>query len=245
MLHSGRGFGVWLIVLICLNVVAVILGTIEAVAQRIGPALAAFEVFSVVVFTIEYVLRLWSCTADPRFRHPFLGRVRYALTPMALVDLAAILPFYLPVRADLRFARVLRLMRIFRVLKLARYVRAMELFADVARTKREELVLTTAVLALLLVMAASLIYFAENEAQPEVFSSIPASAWWAVTTLTTVGYGDTYPITPFGRVLGAVVAILGIGLFALPTAILGAGFVQAIEQRKTRPSCPHCGKPLA
>lgn len=117
----------------------------------------------------------------------------------------------------------------------------MRLFRHVLRTRREELVLTSAVMTMLLVMAASVMYFAENAAQPEKFSSIPASMWWAVATLTTVGYGDVYPVTPLGRLAGGCIAILGLGFFALPTAILGAGFVDAVQRVKSPPVCPHCG----
>ena len=111
--------------------------------------------------------------------------------------------------------------------------------------KRAELTVTVTLLAVLLVLASSGVYFAEKSAQPEVFSSIPAAMWWAVATLTTVGYGDVYPITSAGKLLGAVVAILGIGMFALPTGILGAGFMEEIHRRKGVPrTCPHCGEPI-
>lgn len=165
---------------------------------------------------------------------------------MALVDLLAVLPFFLQfIGVDLRFVRAFRLMRLFRLAKAARYVTALHLFRAVARSKREELVLTTCVLALLLLVASSSMYFAEHGAQPEEFSSIPATMWWAVATLTTVGYGDVIPVTVFGRFLGSAVAILGIGLFALPTAILGSGFVEEIAKTKQPQRCPHCGKELS
>jgi voltage-gated potassium channel len=111
--------------------------------------------------------------------------------------------------------------------------------------KREELLVTLFVLLLLLLFASSLIYFAEHDAQPDIFSSIPAAMWWAVATLTTVGYGDVYPVTTVGKLVASVIAVLGIGMFALPTGILGAGFVEELQSRKRRPrTCPHCGKSL-
>lgn len=142
----------------------------------------------------------------------------------------------------MRFARALRLMRLFRLAKLTRYLRSIRLFGEVARDKREELVVSVFVLFLLLLLSSSLMYFVENEAQPDKFSSIPATMWWAIATLTTVGYGDLYPITGLGRLFGSLVAVMGIGLFALPTAILGTGFVEAIgKEKKPALKCPECG----
>ena len=219
-----------------------VVGTVPWVAARWGTELAWFELVSVLVFSVEYVLRVWSAPVEPRFRG-ITGRLRYMITPMALVDLLAILPSLLPfVGVDLRIARALRLMRLFRLAKLTRYLRSIRLFGAVAREKREELVLSTFVLFLMLLIASSVMYFVENSAQPDAFSSIPATMWWAIATLTTVGYGDMYPITPLGRLFGAIVAVMGIGLFALPTAILGTGFVEAIAKEKEPPvTCPECG----
>jgi voltage-gated potassium channel len=244
--HASRVFDTLLLALITLNVAAVVAGTVQSVEQRWGGALLWFERFSVAVFSVEYLTRLWAVRSDERYPGALLGRLRYMLTPMALVDLLAVLPFYLPfLGLDMRFARAPRLLRLFRIAKLGRYVEALRLVASVARAKREELLLTVYVFGLMLLFAASLMYFVEHEAQPGVFSSIPATMWWAVTTLTTVGYGDEYPVTPAGRLLGALVAVLGIGLFALPTAILGSGFVEAVEARKQPRSCQHCGMPVS
>lgn len=238
-------FDQFILTLIFLNVLAGIIGTVAAIEQQFGAYLYAFEVFSVVVFTIEYIARVWACTAVPRYAHPVWGRIRFILSPMALIDLFAILPFYLPVFGiDLRFVRVLRLARIFRVAKLGRYVDSLQLFGRIWRSKREELTVTSVLWIFLLVISASMMYYAEHSAQPESFPDIPATMWWAVMTLTTVGYGDVYPISTLGRVIGSFVAVLGIGLFALPTAILGSGFIEAIQERKQKRTCPHCGKLL-
>jgi voltage-gated potassium channel len=240
---AERRIGAFLLALIALNVAAVVLQSVRSLDLRFSGAFRAFEAVSVLVFSTEYLARLWSCTTDPRYRGAVLGRLRFALTPMALVDLFAVLPFFAAATAvDLRVLRGARLFRILRLLKATRYIAAMRLFRHVLRTRREELVLTTAVMSMLLVMAASVMYLAENGAQPEKFSSIPASMWWAVATLTTVGYGDVYPVTPLGRLAGGCIAILGLGFFALPTAILGAGFVDAVQTLKSPPACPHCGK---
>lgn len=242
----SRAFDVFIFTLIVLNVLAFILGTVEDIAREFGAYLDGFEQFSVAVFTLEYVARVWSCAAKPAYACPVIGRLRFMLTPLALVDLLAILPFYLPfVGIDLRFVRLLRLFRIFRIAKLARYMESLQLLGRVFMQKKEELATTLVVLIFLLIFAASLMYYAEHPVQPQAFPDIPAAMWWAVATLTTVGYGDVYPVSPLGRLLGAVVAILGIGLFALPTAILGSGFLDEIQKkRKGSRVCPHCGKPL-
>jgi voltage-gated potassium channel len=207
-----------------------------------------FEVFSVFIFTIEYLLRLWSCVTDKKYSKPILGRFRYSLTPMAVVDLFAILPFYLPFTGlDLRIIRVFRLLRIFRIAKAARYISSLKLLGRVFKSKKEELVITSIVMIILLIIASSLMYYFEYEVQPEKFADIPTTMWWAIATLTTVGYGDVYPITSEGKIIASIVAILGIGLFALPTGILGAGFVQEFQKSKAHSeklTCPHCGKEI-
>lgn len=244
--RSGGPVETFLLGLIFLNVAALVLETLPGLGPRTRAAFYAFEVFSVAVFSAEYVLRVWACTASPEYRHPLWGRLRFALTPLAIVDLLAILPFYIPATAvDLRFMRAVRLLRVFRILKLGRYSSALTTIARVVRSRKEELVGTLVILLLLL--ASSLMYLAENEAQPEQFSSIPATMWWGIITITTIGYGDMYPITPIGKLLAAVIAVLGIGMFALPTSILGAAFLEEIQSRQPKPArgtCPHCGLPL-
>jgi len=241
---AGRWFGVFILALIALNVAAVVLESIEPLARRFAAAFQAFEAASVLVFTLEYLARAWSCTADPRFRGAVRGRVRFALSPMALVDLAAVLPFFAAVATmDLRVLRAARLFRIVRLLKATRYIAAMKTVSPHGPYTLGGYSFGATVCPVLLVIASTVIYFAENAAQPDKFSSIPASMWWAVATLTTVGYGDVYPVTPLGRFAGGAIAILGLGFFALPTAILGAGFMEAINLTRSPPVCPHCGMP--
>jgi len=243
---ASRMFGVFITTLISLNVLMVVLETVEKLSLEYEVLFKTFEMFSVGVFTVEYFLRLWTCTTDRGFEHPIVGRVRFALTPLALIDLMAILPFYLPMifPLDLRFIRAVRLLRLFRVFKLARYSESLETLGNVLKAKREELVLTLFVTLLLLVFASSLMYYVEREAHPQGFSSIPAAMWWGVATLTTVGYGDVYPITPLGKLLGAVIAILGIGMFALPAGLLASGFAEEIQKKRQKRICPHCGKSI-
>lgn len=243
-----RVIDAFIMALIVLNVGAVLVETVEEISAPLSHYFRAFEIFSVAVFSAEYALRLWSCTADPRYAAPVRGRLRYATTPMALIDLLAILPFYLEFFAlDLRFVRSLRLFRLFRAFKLARYSASMRTLGNVLRSKREELLVTLFVVVVMLVFASSAMYYAEHDAQPDKFSSIPASMWWGVATLTTVGYGDVFPVTPAGKVLGAVISILGVGLFALPTGILASGFAEEIQRTRKRETiiCPHCGLDIA
>lgn len=244
----NKAFNLFIVTLILLNIVAMVLESVETIHNLVPGCFLWFEYFSVAVFSVEYVLRLWSCVEEPKYSRPLRGRLRFALTPLALVDLSAVLPFYLRfIRADLRVMRMfrmIRIMRIMRIAKLGRYSESLQMLVRVLRSKGEQLISAVFILLILLVVAATLMYTAEKEAQPKVFSSIPASMWWAAVTLTTVGYGDAYPVTVLGKILGAITAMLGIGMFALPCAILGAGFIEELEQPKKTQKCPHCGKDL-
>lgn len=240
----SRLFNIFIMSLISLNVIAVILETIENLSSQYMLFFWVFEVFSVSIFTIEYLLRLWICTTNNRFKDSIKGRVRFAVTPLALVDLISILPFYLPmiIPLDLRFIRALRLFRLFRLFKMGRYSESLKMLKNVFKEKKEELLITVFLVIILLLFSSSLMYFVENVAQPETFSSIPTAMWWGIVTLTTVGYGDVYPITPIGKLLGAIIALLGIGIFALPTGILASGFAEEIQRKQEkRRICPHCG----
>ncbi len=226
--------------LIFVNVAALIAETVEPLGTVYAGWFAALERGSIVIFTIEYVARVGCAPVRERFRRPLVGRLRYALTPMALVDLAAILPGYLPwLGIDLRSLRAVRTMRLVRILKLGRYSRALRGLRAALVSRKEELVLSGFATGIVLVLASTVLYLAEQDAQPQVFGSIPAAAWWGVTTLTTVGYGDVTPVTLIGKLAAAAVSIMGIGLFALPAGILGSAFV---EQLRGRVRCPHCGK---
>ncbi len=239
-------FDRFIIILIILNIIAVILESVNIIYTKGKYFFRSFEIFSVMVFTMEYLLRIWSCTVLDRFSHPIWGRIKFALTPMLMVDLFAILPFYLPIfmhGLDLRILRALRLFRLFRLFKIGRYSKAIKTLGSVIYEKKEELIITLFAVFILLVFASSFMYFFEHEAQPDAFSSIPSAMWWGVATLTTVGYGDVYPVTPIGKFFGAVIALLGIGLFALPAGILASGFAEQIQrERKREIRCPYCGK---
>lgn len=237
--------------LIALNLMAFTLETVDQIWNQYRQYFILFEEVSIAVFTVEYILRVWICTVNPDYKHSIRGRLRFMFTPLMLIDLIAIFPFYLPLLfPDLRFLRSLRLFRFFRILKLSRYSASLRTLGRVIRSKKEELIITFFVLFILLFCASSLIYFAEHEAQAEAFPNIPMSMWWGVITLTTVGYGDVYPVTLIGKLLGATLAVLGIGIFALPAGILASGFSEELQVRhplkrkRTGKFCPHCGKPI-
>lgn len=245
--HS-RLFDIVIILLILLNVAAVILESVYWIRVRWGVGLRLFEHLSVAVFTVEYLLRIWSVTADPRYRAPVAGRLRFAVRPLPLIDLLAILPHYLSLfGVDLRILRALRVIRLLRIAKLARYYEAFRLISRVIRLQKEKLVLTMSVLSVLLIISSALMYAVEGSAQPESFPDIPTTMWWSIVTLTTVGYGDVYPITGAGRLLAAVISVFGIGMVALPAGIIGSGFVEEMahgSEAEVR-CCPHCGKPIS
>jgi voltage-gated potassium channel len=239
----------FLMILILVNVAAVVVESVDEIGARYSPIFNAIETFSVAVFTVEYVLRLWVITGKARYAKPFAGRLRYAVSLMAIVDLLAILPAYLPFLfgTDLLIIRVLRIFRLFRLLKLHRYVEALNTLDDVVKAKREELLTIFVMVLTILLFAASFMHVLESEAQPDKFQSIPAAMWWAVATLTTVGYGDVFPVTPLGKVLGALIAFLGVGIFALPAGILASGFaeqIRALRRKGAENCCPHCGAAL-
>lgn len=240
---SSRAFDIFLLALIGLNLLAVILESVQALETAYSNFFRGFEVFSVAIFTLEYLLRVWTCVEDPRYIAPIAGRARFIFTPLALIDLLAILPFYLVfISADLRVLRVLRVFRLLRVAKVARYSKTLQIFIRVLGRAKMELLFTVFLMAVLLLLSSCLMYFAEHEAQPSAFSSIPAAMWWSIATLTTVGYGDIYPVTGLGKVLASFIAIFGIGMFALPTGVLGAAFLEEIRAEKRADTCPHCGK---
>lgn len=245
----SRVFDIFIMSLIILNVLAVIFGSVKYIDIRFHDILWQFEVLSIIVFTIEYILRLWSCTVNYEYKGSFLGRIKYALTPSLIIDFTAISPFYLAMimplftTVDLRIIRVFRLFRIFRMLKVARYNDSLNTIIRVFKNKKEQIYITILVALILLIFTSSLLYFAEHEAQPDVFSSIPAAMWAGVVSLTPIGYGNAYPVTILGRLFAALSAFFGIALFALPTGILASGFTEEIK-RRPKNVCPHCGKEM-
>lgn len=208
----GKAFA-WLVqILIVASLVEFAIETEPNLPKASWPFLNALEAFTVAVFTVEYLLRLWSAKSP----------LRFALSPLGMIDLLAILPFYLALGIDLRSLRALRLFRLVRLLKLVRYNDAMQRFYRAFILAKEELALFFGTTLILLYLSAVGIYYFERAAQPEAFSSVFASLWWAVATLTSVGYGDIYPITTGGRIFTFFVLMLGLGIVAIPSGIIAS-----------------------
>lgn len=339
----GNFFNAFILTLIAFNVVVGLFESIESLEEKAPNFFYYFEMISVIIFSVEYVLRIWSCTVTEKYKGFFKGRIRLALTPMALIDIFAILPFYLQVLVpglDLRFIRVLRLFRLFRLFRVGRFSESFSTLSNVVMTRKEELLISVIVVIVMLVFSSSLMYLAEHGQLKEIgsikdhladhlkkgkvpedlmgllaqkdisfskklwikkkespdhwqlvddekglrftlkhekphiklyavdtqFTSVPASMWWGIITITTIGYGDMYPTTTWGRILGAFVGFLGICVFALPVGILGAGFIEEVSKKDKEKAaiaeaqklsngevpanqkaycfCPHCGEKL-
>lgn len=238
-------FDWFIIILIVINVAAVILESFASISMKYSDELQLLETISVIIFSIELILRL--ITADYKYSNysRVVSIVKYILSFMFIIDFLAILPFYLPllIVIDLRFLRVLRLTRILRVLKVQRYSRSLNLIGSVFKKKKYDLIITLFVTFILLLLASSVMYYVENNSQPESFPNIIASFWWAIATLTTVGYGDVYPVTILGKILSGIIALLGIGIVALPTGIISSGFTEVLESTKKDKNnyCSNCG----
>lgn len=240
--YLAKAFDYTILILIAINVLAIVLESFKVIYLAYYWTFQAIENVSIVVFTLEYGLRLWLADMHyPGDNRKIWIRIRYIFTFMALIDLFSILPFYLPILGayNLRFIRVARL---FRIIKLTRYSKAMKLIKDVIKEKRDELLAIVMIMLIMIMISSTLMYYIENTSQPEAFPNIIATFWWSIATLTTVGYGDVYPITWAGKVLSSIIAILGIGLVALPTGIVSTGFIEEIKRKDEDIICPHCGK---
>jgi voltage-gated potassium channel len=246
---AERIFEVLLITIILLNIFAIILESIQEVSLRYNDFFRDFEIFSLIFFTVEYFARIYAIVEKPMYKHPVKGRLKYARTTLAIIDLLAFLPFYLiflPI--DLRYLRILRMMELFRMFKMARYLHALGIFKRVLVQRKEQLVLSFLFILFVLVIVSFIMFYVENAAQPDKFSSIPATMWWGITTITTVGYGDMVPVTDIGKFLGGIFALAGVGLLALPAGILSSGFFEMLhiekDTQKSKMKCPHCGKDI-
>ena len=219
----SRYFSFFIQALILISIVTFSVETIPNLKPQTIALLNAIELFSVSVFTLEYLLRIYVADSKPRFVFSFFG----------IIDLLAILPFYLSFGIDLRSLRALRFLRLFRILKLVRYNRAMNHFTRAIKSAKEEILLFIFITLILIYFAAVGIYYFENEAQPEHFTSIFDSLWWAIITLTTVGYGDVYPITVGGKVFTFFILMIGLGIVAIPTGIISSALTKSIDNKET------------
>ena len=251
---ASRIFDLLITTLVFVSILSIFVMTFD-LSEETNRVLNWIERISVIIFSVEYLLRIW--TADLLYpdSSPWRARLRYIVSGMAIIDLVSILPFYLPMLLPVNLIgiRAIRLVRLLRIFKLNRYSEALTSIVEVLHRKYREMLVSIFFVFMLLVVASLLIYYAEHDAQPDKFTNAFSGLWWAVATLTTVGYGDIYPVTTLGRILGAVIALTGIGMVAVPTSILSAGFVEQLshgdsdaEEKAPEPPryCPHCGKKL-
>ena len=226
-------FDWFLILLILLNVIAFAAETVSSLDEKWSVEFYLFELFSVAIFSIEYLMRIWAGVEVPFLKRmsPWKARMKFALRPFLIIDLLAILPFYLNFLFPIFDLRVLRLFRVLRFLKLARYSPALHTLMKVISNERRALMGALILTLTMLLFASTGIYFLEKDVAGTPFTSVPAAAWWAMATLTTVGYGDITPITPLGKIFGSVVMLIGLGLFALPISIISTGFAQESSRR--------------
>ncbi|MET6757541.1 ion transporter [Pseudoalteromonas sp. NCIMB_1079] len=233
--RAGHILDIMLISLIMANVIAIVIESIPSVALKYYDEFLVLEIVSVAIFAVEYLARLWACIDKTQYvameGSNSKRRLKYFLSPLALIDLIAILPslmmFLFPL--DLRFLRVLRLLRVF---KLTRYSRAMQLLLQAFMDEGSSLLAAFFIMAVVLILASCGIYLIEHDIQPDKFGSIPAAMWWAMATLTTVGYGDVVPITPLGKFFGGVITLLSMGMVAIPTGLLASSFSEQIRKRR-------------
>lgn len=240
----GRTIDSVIIVFIVMNILIVILDSYGSIRTKYDLIISSIEILSVIIFSIEYLLRL--IVSPYRYGNVYKPILvfKYVITPMALIDLLAILPFYLPIVLifDFRVLRVLRLFRLLRILKLKRYSKAIDLILNVFKKKKAELLLSTFILTILVFFAGSLMYFSENELQPNIFPNIIESVLWSIRTMVFLGYEESKPVSQFGNIIGMGIIVFGLGWLTLPISILSSGFVEEVHISKGK--CPHCGKDL-
>jgi voltage-gated potassium channel len=236
-----------IIFLIILNIIAVILETVKEIDLKYQTFFHYFDRISVIIFTIEYILRVWSSDLDPKYKHRIKGRLRYMFSLGAIVDLVAFLPYYLHsiFLFDLRMLRILRLLRLLRLFRLTAYTKSYQLILNVFKSRFNELLLSFILTFFLIIISSCVVYFAEHDLNPD-FSSIPTTLYWAVVTLTSTGYGDITPITGWGRFFTSLILLAGVAMLALPAGIITSGFLDEMKKLKQPKTfnCPHCGMPI-
>ena len=249
-LNINSYFQKFIYALIILNVFSLILASYKEIYLQYQFFFETFENFSVIIFTLEYLFRLFTADLEYIDGSTFSKRIKFTFSVFGLIDLFAILPFFLPLifPFDLRVLRILRLFRLLRIFKLGRLSKSLQTITSVLKESKSELSITLFVAFILLILSSTLMYYVENEAQPDKFENIGQSLWWSVATLTTVGYGDIYPITGLGKILSSIIAIIGIGFIALPTGIISSAFINKIQSEKEfkkefkkECKCPKCG----
>ena len=247
----AKAVDIFITTIILLNITALIVDTVPGIPFFYKENFLFFEIFTVIIFSLEYVLRIWIAPVTDKYSVSKKPRLSFIISFYGIIDLLAIMPFYLNYLFGLNYY-FLMVFRLFRLLKLFRYFTALQLLGRVFKAKLQELFFALFFIIIMLIFVSFTMYYVENKAQPEVFRSIPETMWWGIITLTTVGYGDMHPITPIGKFLGGIIALMGIGLFALPAGILAGGFSSELQKiadnqetkDKAYCTCPHCGKTM-
>jgi voltage-gated potassium channel Kch len=223
-------YDTFIVIWVIVSVLAVILESVQSIHYLLNLEFLILDAIAVSIFTLEYCLRLYCCVEEPGYQKAVTGRLKLAKSTSAIIDLLAIAPFFLEVFLhhlfDLRFMRVFRLLRL---LKLTRYTGATQSLSKVIVREWPVMAASAFIMLLLVVMTASLGYLFEHEAQPDKFENIPQAIYWAVITLASVGYGDISPVTPAGRAMTIVLALIGIGIFAIPAALLSSAFSDQLK----------------
>ena len=238
--RTSRFVSFGIVGLIIVNVLAIVLESLPSLYDAYEKTFFRLEIVSCAIFIIEYILRVWACVEDPNTIEDESGkqitngkrRINFMLKPLAIIDFLAFVPVFLQLLfpgVDLRFLRALRLLRVF---KLTRYFQSFEMILEVLHDEWRSLAGTMFIMLVILVISACGLYYIERDIQPDKFGSIPEAMWWAIAALTTVGYGDAYPITPVGKIIGSIVTLLGIGMVALPSGILASSFSERMRQRR-------------
>ncbi|WP_298539497.1 ion transporter [uncultured Aquimarina sp.] len=235
--------------LIILNVVCLILESYKSLYWDYKEVFQFIEFISISIFTLEYLIRLWVADIGTKnHKESYSNRTKYALSGYGIIDLISIVPFYLPllIPFDLRVIRILRVFRIVRILKLGRYSKAIRTINIIIKETKPELLITAFVAFILLIISSTLMFYVENQAQPDKFANIGEAFWWAISTLTGIGYSDFFPVTSLGKSLSAVMALTGIGFIALPAGIISSAFIEKLQAEKDNKvcKCPSCGTDL-
>ena len=229
--------------LIIINIVCVILESYTSIYTKYYTIFHVIEIYSIIRFSIEYILRaiVAPYNYDSEKYNP-VYIIKYIVSPMAIIDLLSVLPFYLPIvfSFDLRIIRIFRVFRLIRILKIQRYSKSLDLITRVLKSKKTDLIMTLIVIFIMLLLCGSIMYYTENDIQPEVFPNIVESTIWALKTMVFLGY-EIAPVTLIGKIFGILITLLGLGWIALPISIISSGFVEELHKDKPK-ICPHCGR---
>jgi voltage-gated potassium channel len=260
---QGGYYEILMMGLIFANALAMIVDTVPSIKLNYDWFLMPFEQISIIIFSAEYILLLWVCTENPEYRDPVHGRIRYAMTPVALINLLSVMPAFIPVLQpyDLRALRMFRLFRFFRILKLTKYSDSLKTLFRALDAKKEQLFMTLVIIVLLVVMTSVFLFYAENGTnESAVFDDLPSTIWWGLITLNPMSNEEGYPVTVAGKLISAGMALLEIGIFAIPAGIMASAFEEEYKEKEKEQEgqrtvcetesgrndgptvCPHCGK---